>query len=120
MEERILEQIKKLAKESNYDEVTLNFKEKKPLVIEGIKGSFMPEILLYKKRKVEALVSFIEDLESIEEVYKLTLFIDYTSKKNLFLYILYDPKKISEKDVLKKLKERNVKLPENAHLISIL
>lgn len=88
MEERILEQIKKLAKESNYDEVTLNFKEKKPLVIEGIKGSFMPEILLYKKRKVEALVSFIEDLESIKEVYKLTLFIDYTSKKNLFLYIL--------------------------------
>lgn len=74
------------------------------MLIEGIKGSFTSEILLYKEGKVRGIVSFIENLESIEEIYKLTLFIDYTLKKNLFLYnILYDPKKISEKDILEKV-----------------
>jgi len=119
MKKRILEQIKNLAKENNYERVILNFKEKKQLVIEGIKGSFMPEILLYKEGKVRALVSFIENLESVEEIYKLTLFIDYAFKKNLFLYILYDPKKVSEKDILEKFEGKKVKSTENIYFIAL-
>ena len=49
MEEMPFEQIKKLAKENNYEEVVLNFKKEKPLIIEGIKGFFIPEVLFYKK-----------------------------------------------------------------------
>jgi hypothetical protein len=120
MKERVLKQIKKFAQENNYDKVVLNIKKKKPIVIEGIKGCFVPEVLLYKRGKIKALVSFIESLEEIEEVYKLTLFIDYTLKRNLFLYILYDPTKTSEEEIFKKLQEKNIELHENIKFLKSL
>ncbi|MEM3660849.1 MAG: hypothetical protein QXU11_10720 [Thermoproteota archaeon] len=120
MEEDMLKQIRKLAEKNNYEELILNFKREKPVVIKGIKGSFIPEVLLYKKGEIKALVSFVKSLEKIEEIYKLTLLIDYISKKSLSLYILYDPRKISDKEILKKLEEKKVKLPENVYLVKLL
>lgn len=120
MEEKILQRIKKLAEENNCDEAVLNFKKEKPLIIKGLKGFFVPEFLLYKKGKLMALVSIAGNLEEIEEIHKLTLFIDYTVKKNLLLYILYDPNKNSEKAILEKFEENNIKLCENIRLIGML
>jgi hypothetical protein len=119
MNEKIFKQIKKIADENSYDKIVLNIKEKNPLVIEGVKGRFVPEVLLYKEGIMKALASFIEALKEIEEIHKLTLFIDYALKKNLSLYILYDPVKISKEEIIKKLEDKNIKLYENTKFVEL-
>lgn len=119
MEEKMLELLAKLAEKNGYEKVILNYKREKPLIIEGIKGSFIPEVLFLKGGEIKALASFVKDLEEVETIHKLTLFIDYVSKKGLRLYIIYDSMKILQEELIKKLKETDVKLYENICLIKV-
>ena len=119
MKERIIKHLEAVAKKKGCEEVVLNLKEKKPLVLEGIKGSFIPEVLCYVKGQLRALITFIESLDEIEEFYKLTLFIDFTRKNSLFLYIVYDQQNFSTDEIIQKLTKKGVKVPENTSIVGV-
>lgn len=99
MNKKIIQEIEKIAKNEGYEEILWNISEKTPMTIEGIKGHFVPEMLCYIKGKIKALVTIMKSLDNIEEFYKLTLFMDYASKNNLFLYIVYNSQKLSQGDL---------------------
>ncbi|MEW6097015.1 MAG: hypothetical protein AB1567_10925 [bacterium] len=116
---KIIEQIEKLAKNEGYEKIILNISEKSPMTIEGIKGRFVPEVLCYAKGKIKALVTFIKSLDDIEEFYKLTLFMDYANKNNLYLYIVYDKRKFSQEEFIQKLMERGIEIFKNTKVMGI-
>lgn len=116
---KIIEQIEKIAKNEGYEEIILNISEKTPMTIEGIKGHFIPEVLCYTKGKIKALITFTKSLDEIEEIYKLTLFMDYVNKNNLYLYIAYDGRKFSQEEFIQKLLERGVETVKNTNIVGI-
>ncbi len=119
MNKKIVEQLKKIAENKGYEEIILNISEKTPMTIEGIKGHFVPEVLCYIKGKIKALVTFIKSLDDIEEFYKLTLFMDYANKNNLYLYIVYDKRKFSQEEFIQKLTEREIKILKNTKIMEM-
>ena len=119
MNEGILRQIEKIAKNEGYEEVVSNINKKTPMLIEGIKGSFVPELLCYIKGEIKALVTFIKSLDDIEEFYKLTLFMDYANKNDLSLYIAYDEQRISKEKIVQKFMEKGIKISKNTDIVAI-
>jgi len=119
MNEKIIKQIEKITKNEGYEEIILNISKKTPMTIEGIKGRFVPEVLCYIKGKIKALVTFIKSLDDVEEFYKLTLFMDYANKNNLYLYIAYDEQRFSQEKIVQKLMEKGVEIPKNINIVAI-
>jgi hypothetical protein len=119
MKKKLIEQIKKIAKNEGYEEIVLNINEKTPMIIEGIKGHFVPEALCYIKGKINAIVTFLKSLDDIEEFYKVTLFMDYTNKNNLYLYIAYDKRRFSQEEIIQKLLEKGIEIPKNTSIVTI-
>jgi len=89
------------------------------MAIEGIKGRFVPEVLCYTKEEIKALVTIMKSLDDVEEFYKVTLFMDYANKTNLYLYIGYDSQKISQEEFIQKLMEKGIEIPKNAKILGI-
>lgn len=114
-----VKQIKRIIQVKGYDKIVLNFKKRRALIINGIKGSFIPEILCYVKNELKAIVTFIKSLENLEEIYKLTLFIEFTNRNHLCLYIVYNQKIFSKDDLLNKLIEKGLEIPKHVEIIGI-
>ena len=119
MNEKVVTQIQKIARNEGYEEIVLNASKKTPIAIEGIKGHFVPEVLCYTKGELQALVTLIESLDDVEEFYKLTLFMDYANKNNLYLYIAYDERRFSHGEIVQKLTEKGVEIPDNTNIVAI-
>ena len=119
MNKKISKEIEKIAKDEGYEEILWNISEKTPLTIEGIKGRFVPEALCYIKGKMKALLTIIKSLDKVEEFYKLTLFMDYASKNNLFLYIVYDSQRFSQEEIVQRLIEKGIEILKNTKFIGI-
>ena len=115
---KVIEQMKKIAENEGYKEISVNINKKTPLTIEGIKGHFAPEILCYKKEKIKAIITFIKSLEK-DEFSKLTLFIDFVNKNNLSLYITYNEQENSQEKIIQKFIEEGIEISKNINIIAI-
>lgn len=119
MDEKVTEQMEKIAKKEGYEKVSINISKKRPLTIEGIKGSFPPEILCYIQKELKAMITFIKSLDEVEEFFKLTLFMDYANKNNLSLYITYDERITSKEKIIQKLIEEGIEISKNTNIVAI-
>lgn len=119
MSKNLIEQIKRIAKNEGYEEIILNINKKVPIIIEGIKGCFVPEGLCYIKGRLKAIITFMKSLDDVEEFYKITLFMDYVNKNNLYLYITYDRQKFSHEEILQKFMEKGVEMYRNTNIVVI-
>ncbi|RJS83175.1 hypothetical protein CW713_04210 [Methanophagales archaeon] len=119
MNEKVIEQMEKIAKKEGYKEISINISKRRPLTIEGIKGSFTPEILCYIKGEIKAIMTFIKSLDEVEEFFKLTLFMDYVNKNDLSLYIAYDEERTSNEKIIQKLVEEGIEISKNINIVAI-